>query len=174
MGLEMPQNNSPTNSSESKSNGDNFKGRVRLNLIVTFIGFVIFILGIRPDIFQMDRSPVVGFIQITVSVVGLGILCLGGFLSMRSLWQGKPLSIAAEIGIRFISTGFVIALFSALADFFGFGSHPYPESLPYLGEWQVLGIAIGEYIIALGFLLMIPFPRIRIFPKLPRSSDSES
>lgn len=169
----MPQNTSPTNSSEPKSNGDNFKSRVRWNLMVTFIGFAIFVLGIRPDLFQMDRSPVIGFIQITVSVIGLGILCLGGFLSMRSLWQGKPLSIAAEIGIRFISTGLVIAVFSALADFFGFGSHPYPESLPYLGEWQVLGIVIGEYTIAVGFILMIPFPKIRIFPKLPRSSDLE-
>jgi len=173
MGLEMPQKTSLTNSTETNSNGDTFKNRVRWNLIVTFIGFAIFVLGIRPDIFQMDRSPVIGFIQITVSVVGLGLFCLGGYLNMRTLWQGKPLSIAAEIGMRFISTGLVIAIFSALADFFGFGSHPYPESLPYLGEWQVLGIVIGEYTIAFGFLLMIPFPRIRIFPKMPRSSDSE-
>ncbi|HAF62635.1 MAG TPA: hypothetical protein DCK95_09970 [Anaerolineaceae bacterium] len=169
----MPQNNSPTIPQETNLNGDPFKKRVYWNLIVTLTGFFIFLLGLRPDLFGMDRSPVIGFIQIAVSVIGLSILCLGGYLSMRTLWQGKPLSIAAEIGIRFISTGLVIAIFSALADFFGFGSHPFPESLPYLGEWQVLGIVIGEYTIAFGFFLMIPFPKIRIFPKIPHSSDSK-
>ena len=169
----MPPEKSTT-SLATNNNGGSFKKRERLYLIITFIGFFIFLMGIRPDIFQMDRSPVIGFIQITVSIIGLGLLCLGGYLSMRNLWQGKPLSIAAEIGMRFISTGLVIAIFSALADFFGFGSHPYPESLPYLGEWQVLGIEIGEYSIAFGFFLMIPFPKIRIFPHISKSTDTDS
>lgn len=167
----MPQKENNSTGKPQNNYVENFKKRLRLFLVLTFIGFIIFLLGLRPDIFQMDRSPVTGFIQITVSIVGLGILCLGGYLSMRYLWQGKPLSIAAEIGIRFISTGLVIAVFSSLADFFGFGSHPYPESLPYLGEWQVRGIEIGIYTINLGFLLMIPFPKIRLFPHLPKSND---
>lgn len=159
---------------EKNSNGEIVKKRLSIFLLITFVGFSIFFLGLRPDVFQMDRSPVMGFIQIAVMVTGLGILCLGGYLSMRSLWNGTSLSIAAAIGIRFISTGLVISVFSALADFFGFGSHPYPESLPYLGEWQVLGVIIGEYIIALGFLLMFPYQKIRIFPNLSRSDNSKS
>jgi hypothetical protein len=169
----MPQNESTIVEKQSPIIDEGFKKRLRLNLIVTFIGFIIFVLGIRPDLFQLDRSPVTGFIQVSVSVLGLGILCLGGYLSMRHLWRGNKLNIAAEIGMRFISTGLVIAIFSAVADFFGFGSHPYPESLPYLGEWQVLGIEIGEYIIALGFFLMIPFPRIRLFPHLPHLNETD-
>ncbi|RJQ41939.1 MAG: hypothetical protein C4545_05445 [Anaerolineaceae bacterium] len=169
----MPPNESILIEKPSMNNGESFKKRLRLNLTVTTIGFVIFVLGIRPDLFQLDRSPVTGFIQITVSILGLGILCLGGYLSMHHLWQGNRLSIAAEIGMRFISTGLVIAIFSALADFFGFGSHPYPQSLPYLGEWQVLGIEIGEYTIAFGFFLMIPFPKIRLFPHLPHLTDTD-
>jgi len=169
----MPQKEN--NSTEKFQNNqiEIFRKRLRLFLVLTFIGFVIFLLGIRPDIFQLDRSPVTGFVQITVSIFGLGLLCLGGYLSMRHLWQGRPLSIAAEIGIRFISTGLVIAIFSFLADFFGFGSHLYPDSLPYLGEWQVRGIEIGIYTIALGFFLMIPFPRIRLFPHIPNSTDTQ-
>ncbi len=169
----MPQNESTIVEKQSPIIDEGFKKRLRLNLIITFIGFIIFVLGIRPDLFQLDRSPVTGFIQVSVSVLGLGILCLGGYLSMRHLWRGNKLNIAAEIGMRFISTGLVIAIFSAVADFFGFGSHPYPESLPYLGEWQVLGIEIGEYIIALGFFLMIPFPRIRLFPHLPHLNETD-
>ena len=169
----MPQKESAVAEKTSQPSYESFKKRLYFHLILTFIGFLVFILGIRPDLFQLDRSPVIGFIQISVSVVGLGILCLGGYLTMRLLWQGNHLSIAAEIGERFISTGLVIAIFSAVADFFGFGSHPYPQSLPYLGKWQALGIEIGEYIIALGFTLMIPFPKIRLFPRLPHSDETE-
>ncbi|MGV8025880.1 MAG: hypothetical protein AB2L18_04940 [Anaerolineaceae bacterium] len=167
----MPQNESTIVEKQSQISDEGFKKRLRFNLGVTFIGFIFFVLGIRPDLFQLDRSPVTGFIQVSVSIFGLAILCLGGYLSMHHLWRGNRLSIAAEIGVRFISTGLVIVVFSAMADFFGFGSHPYPESLPYLGEWQVLGIEIGEYTIALGFFLMIPFPRIRLFPHLPHLDE---
>lgn len=169
----MPQIESTPNEKQSQVNGEGFSKRVRQYLFLTFMGFLIFVLGLRPDLFQLDRSPVIGFIQISVSIVGLGILCLGGYLTMHSLWRGEHPSIAAEMGARFISTGLVIAIFSAVADFFGFGSHPYPESLPYLGKWQVLGIEIGEYVIALGFFLMIPFPKIRLFPRLPHSDETD-
>jgi hypothetical protein len=165
----MPQNEPALVEKPYQVSDESFIKRLRNFLVLTFVGFLIFLLGIRPDLFHMDRSPVTGFIQISVSVVGLGILCLGGYLCMHWLWRGERPSIAAEIGVRFISTGLVIAVFSAVADFFGFGSHPYPESLPYLGEWQVLGIEIGEYTIALGFILMIPFPKIQLFPRLPQS-----
>ena len=167
----MPHKESTSTEKTPQSSYEGFKKRLTFHLAITLLGFLIFLLGIRPDFFQLDRSPVIGFIQISVSVVGLGILCLGGYLTMRQLWQGKHMSIAAEIGERFISTGLVIAIFSAVADFFGFGSHPYPQSLPYLGKWQSLGIEIGEYIIALGFILMIPFPKIRLFPRLPHSDE---
>jgi len=164
----MPQAESTPHEEKSPNNAAFIK-RVRLDLLLTLLGFIVFALGIRPDLFGLDRSPVIGFIQISVSVIGLGILCLGGYLTMRTLWRGKPFSIAAEFGVRFISTGLVIAVFSAVADFFGFGSHPFPESLPYLGHLQVLGMEIGEYLIALGFFLMIPFPKLHLFPHLSRS-----
>ncbi len=167
----MPQKESTLTEKTPQPSFEGFKKRLYLHLAITVAGFLIFILGMRPDFFLLDRSPVTGFIQISVSVVGLAILSLGGYLTMRLLWQGKHMSIAAEIGERFISTGLVIAIFSAVADFFGFGSHPYPQALPYLGKWQALGIEIGEYIIGLGFILMIPFPKIRLFPRLPHSNE---
>jgi hypothetical protein len=45
-----------------------------------------------------------------------------------------------------------------MADVFGFGNQPFPE-IPYFGPWQAMGVMAGEIIIALGFLLLIPFPR---------------
>jgi hypothetical protein len=43
-----------------------------------------------------------------------------------------------------------------MADVFGFGSHFLPDA-PYFGGWQTRGVEIGEVIIAIGFLFMIPF-----------------
>jgi hypothetical protein len=44
-----------------------------------------------------------------------------------------------------------------MADVFGFGSHPFPN-IPYFGPWQATGVMVGEVIITLGFLLLIPKP----------------
>jgi len=42
------------------------KYRVRFGLFLTIAGYLIFLLGARPGIFGLDRSRVIGFIQITV------------------------------------------------------------------------------------------------------------
>jgi hypothetical protein len=57
-----------------------------------------------------------------------------------------------------VSTGYVIAVFAGMADIFGVGSQRFP-TLPYFGPWQARGVEIGEAVIALGFLLLIPFGR---------------
>ncbi|MCJ7622233.1 MAG: hypothetical protein MUO76_01930 [Anaerolineaceae bacterium] len=134
--------------------------RIRLGLTFTLIGLVIFMLGTRPSIFGLDRSPVIGFVQIAVFLVGLAVICIGGYISMMALWKDYSPSIAADIGLRLVCTGYVVAVFSGMADVFGFGSHPLP-GVPYFGEWQASGVVIGEGIIAVGFLLLIPYSRLK-------------
>jgi hypothetical protein len=129
--------------------------RNRFGVLVVIIGFLIFLLGARPSLFGLDRSPIVGFVQIATFEVGLGIMCLGGYLAMVSLWGSEQRSIRADIGVRFIATGYVITLFAGMADVFGFGSHPLP-GVPYFGPLQALGVEIGEGVIAFGLLLLIP------------------
>jgi len=134
-------------------------GRVQFGLFLTVIGFLLFILGTRPDFFGLDRSPVIGFVQIAVFTIGLAIVCIGGYTSLAGLWGKRELSLLADIGSRLVATGFVVAVFSGMADVFGFGSHLLPDTVPYFGQWQALGVQSGELMIALGFLLMIPFHR---------------
>lgn len=136
-------------------------GRVRFGLALTLVGFMIFILGARPSIFGLDRSPVIGFVQIAMFLVGLAIITVGGYLSLMGLWGKRELSILADIGSRLVATGFVVCVFSGMADIFGFGSHLPPNTIPYFGDWQVLGVEIGQITIALGLVLMIPFHRVR-------------
>ena len=135
--------------------------RIQIGLICTLGGIFIFIVGAKPELFLLDRSPVIGFVQIGVILFGLGLICVGGYLSITGLWKGRQPSIAAELGIRLVSTGYVIAVFSGLADIFGLGSHPFPDFVPYFGPWQARGVQIAEGCIALGFLMMLPFSKPR-------------
>ena len=130
--------------------------KIRVGLIITILGFLVFLLGVDPGIFGVDRSPVTGFLQIAVFLFGLAMICIGGYMSLISLWNGREKSIAADIGLRLVSTGYVIAVASGMADIFGFGTQPLPN-IPYFGWWQALGVMIGEITIALGFILMIPY-----------------
>jgi len=130
--------------------------RVRTGLLITLSGFFIFIVGAKPDWLGWDRSPVVGFVQIAVFLVGLAIICLGGYVGLLALWGGGQRSIAADIGLRMVSTGYVISVFAGMADVFGMGTHPFPN-VPYFGPVQATGVMLGEIVIAVGFLLLIPY-----------------
>ena len=132
--------------------------RIRFGLGATILGFLLYLLGAEPGLFHLDRSPVVGFVQIATFLVGLGIICLGGYISLASLWNGGPKSIASDIGLRLVSTGYVVAVASGMADIFGFGSNNYP-AIPVFGPYQQLGVLLGELIIAIGLLLLIPFTK---------------
>jgi hypothetical protein len=129
--------------------------RIHLGLLLTLAGLVIFLIGAVPDLFGLDRSPVIGFVQIAVFLIGLGVICTGGYVVMNGLWHGREKSILADIGLRLVSTGYVIAVVSGLADIFGFGSMLYTD-IPYFGPWQARGVLFGEAVIILGFLLQIP------------------
>ncbi len=93
--------------------------------------------------------------SISVFLTGLGLVCLGGYITLNTLWNGSPKSIAADIGLRLVSTGFVIAVASGFADIIGFGTQTAP-SIPYFGQWQTIGVIIGECFMIIGFLMMVP------------------
>jgi hypothetical protein len=143
------------------NNGNNRKSnqnlRLRIGLAVVILGLLVFTLGVDPAMFGLDRSPVVGFVQIAVFLVGLAIICLGGYIVLNALWEGREKTIAADIGYRLVATGYVIAAASGMADVFGFGSQPFPN-IPYFGPWQASGVIFGQLMIIAGFLLLIPYP----------------
>jgi hypothetical protein len=73
-----------------------------------------------------------------------------------ALWGREQRSIIADIGLRLVGTGYVIAVFTGMADVFGMGSQPLPN-VPYFGPWQAAGVLIGQMIIAVGFLMLVPY-----------------
>lgn len=132
--------------------------QVRFGLILTLVGFVVFLIGAKPSVFILDRSPLIGFVQIAVFLMGLAVMCIGGYTCMTSLWKDQTPSIAADIGVRLVATGYVVAVFAGMADIFGLGSHPLP-GVPFFGGWQARGVEFGQAMIAVGFLLLIPYHR---------------
>jgi len=124
--------------------------------LLTLFGLFVFLVGAKPAWFGWDRSPVVGFVQIAVFLIGLGLICLGGYVGLLALWKGRERSIPADIGLRLVSTGYIISIFAGMADIFGMGSHSLPQ-VPYFGPLQATGVLIGEVVIAIGFLLLVPF-----------------
>jgi hypothetical protein len=142
--------------------------RTRISLFLTLAGLLTFMLGARPALFGLDRSPVVGFVQLSVFTVGLGIICLGGYIGLTGFWKNGSRTIAADIGSRLVATGYVIAVFSAMADLFGMGGQVFPRH-PYFGPLQAIGVQIGEAVIAAGFILLLPFQR-RKKPDTPKQA----
>ena len=130
--------------------------RIRFSLIVAAVGLLIFVVGAKPNWLGVDRSPVVGFIQISVFLIGLAMICGGGYVGLLALWGKGQRSILADIGSRLVSTGYVIAVFTGMADIFGLGTQPLPN-VPYFGPWQSTGVLIGQIVIAIGLLMMIPY-----------------
>ena len=136
--------------------------RIRFSLIAVAVGLFVFVVGAKPKWFGLDKSPVVGFIQIAVFLVGLAMICAGGYVGLSALWGQGQRSIIADIGLRLVGTGYVIAVFTGMADVFGMGSQPLPN-VPYFGPWQSSGVLIGQIVIAVGFLMIIPY-RLHVKP----------
>ncbi len=130
--------------------------RIRFSLITAAVGLFVFIVGAKPNWFGWDRSPVVGFIQIAVFLIGLAMICVGGYVGLLALWGSRQRSILADIGSRLVGTGYVIAVFTGMADIFGLGTQPLPM-VPYFGPWQSKGVLIGQIVIVIGLLMMVPY-----------------
>jgi hypothetical protein len=134
---------------------------VRIWMSAVLVGLFLFVIGIHPNVIRMDRSPVVGFVQVGVWLFGLALVLFGAYAALRILRNKRPLSLRAEIGERLIATGYVVAAAASLADFIGIGSHKIPELI--FGPIQIVGLVVGVVIAFIGIGLYWPrhHPRTR-------------
>lgn len=146
----LPQNGEDLNGQAAYS-----KGRLRIGLAMTVFGYLMFLLGARPSLFNLDRSRVIGFVQISVFLIGLGIIVMGSYITLNTFWSGSKKTIIADIGSRVMSTGYVICVFTAMADIFGLGSHRLPNV--FFGPLQARGVVIGMATIGIGLLMLIRY-----------------
>jgi hypothetical protein len=125
-------------------------------IFITLAGLFILIVGAKPGWFGWSHTTSVGFVKIAVFLLGLAVVCAGGVLCLTALWKGGQRTIVSDIGVRLVGTGYVISVFSGMADVFGLGSQS-PPLTPYFGPIQAAGVMLGQAVIALGFLMMIPY-----------------
>ena len=145
----------------------------RLWMTVVLIGLLIFVIGIQPDLIGMNRSVTVGFVQIGVWLTGLAILLLAAYSTVRVVRNGKPNSLRADVGIRLIATGYVVAAVGSLADFIGVGAHRMPEI--YFGHIQVIGLVTGVLLSTLGVILYMPrTKKVKIEERAPDPAEEIS
>ena len=154
----MEQNCPPANPNippnNNKQNGySRFRARFGLTLLV--VGFIIFSDWCEAGSFRVIAGVSIGFVQIIVILLGLGILTWGGVLALLALWGKNTKSLLADFGTRTIATGYVICFFTALADAFGFGTNPMPDV--FLGKLQSQGLIIGMLLIGFGLLMLPPY-----------------
>jgi len=138
--------------------------RTRRWLVLTLAGLAVFLIGVDPDVIGMDRSPVVGFVQIGVWLTGLAAVLLGAYSAVRVVRNGQPSTLQSEIGLRLIATGYVVAATASLADFLGIGSHRLP--LLYFGPVQIAGLIVGALLCIVGLVLF--------WPRRPRKRGPDS
>ena len=143
----------PNNPRKAVKAGTFPKFQVRVGLTGILLGFLTLLIGLRPDLFGLDRGRYIGFVQIIVILLGIGLMTLSATGLLIAFWNGGPKSLRADFGTRIIATGYVICSFTALADAFGFGTNPLPYVL--LGTLQSRGVMIGIFVICIGLFLLI-------------------
>lgn len=133
------------------------KARDFTGLILSFIGLIVMIVGLKSEWFWAYGSPGIGFAQMMLFLLGLALISMGGFMSLNTIWKKEERSILADFGSRFIATGYVIAIFAGLSDHMGINVLNSETKLVYFGPWEEIGIEIGMIVIVIGLLMMIPY-----------------
>lgn len=123
-------------------------------MVMVLIGVLMFIVGVYPNLIGLNLSPQIGFVQVGVWLVGLGLILLGAYLVVRVVRAGRPNSLRADIGVRLMATAYVVAMVSSLADYIGIGSQYL--GYPSFGPVQVLGLSVGVFVSILGLVMYWP------------------
>ncbi len=149
-----------SNKSRPKINGFGYpRVRTQLGLTLSFFGFTLLIFGLKPEVFGLSTSLSVGFAQILTFLIGLGVLIWGATIVLSAYWPKGKQSLLADFGLRVIATGYMICVFTGLADAFGFGTNPLPDV--FMGRLQRQGVIIGMGVVLIGFLMMIRYRKHR-------------
>jgi len=125
------------------------------------LGFAVALVGAKPEWFHLSLSPAIGLLQLLTFLFGLGLAALGAYLRLLAAWRvHDALPLRADLGVRIAATGYILVAVAALADILGFGSHPNPSEA-YFGPWQRWGMGIGLGVMMVGFLIALPWHRVR-------------
>lgn len=128
---------------------------------ITLVGvsFLIFLLGLWPELFGADFTPEIGVLQIFVFLLGLTGMTLGAYIFLYATrHRAMPRKLREDIGVRLMATGLVVAATNGLADVIGIGSN-FGEQRPLFGPVQAWGVSLGVIVIVVGIALYAQRPK---------------
>lgn len=126
----------------------------RVGVALVVFGFFLFLIGIFPDLVQLDMTPTyTGILQIAMFIVGISVMTLGGYTyAYATRHRDAPPRLREDIGVRLMATGLVVCYTTGFADILGIGSN-YGNERPLFGLLQASGVALGVFIIVAGIVL---------------------
>ena len=129
--------------------------RAITSLILFLIGLILSLISLAADFLGLDITPGFGMVQMFQLLIGLTCLTLAAFLYAYHLRPAAaPRSLQADIGIRLGATGLIFTYVAGLSDLIGIGTHVTPNfDRPFVGELQLIGIALGIITILAGLFL---------------------
>ena len=124
---------------------------LRLFKWVLFVAGII-LIALSPVI---DRTTGFGVLQMSLLLLGVTFLTIGGILHLNSLRQtNSPPSLQASIGLRLVATGLVFAFVTGLSDILQIATHVFPRfERPAIGYIQWFGFVVALLMVSGGMLL---------------------
>ncbi len=142
----------PANSSSERPNL-NTSRLARFGVGTVVFGFLLFVIGVFPEIIRLSITPGIGLLQILILLLGATVMTLGAYIyAYATRHRAQPRRLREDIGVRLMATGLVIAYGAGFADVLGIGSH-YGAERPLLGLLQAAGIALGFFVTIVGILM---------------------
>ena len=136
-----------TNNANSRTSSE------RLAVTVIVLGFFVFVIGRFPGLIRLNLTPGIGLLKITVFLLGITLMTLGGYMYVRATRrQAGPHRLAELLGVRLVGTGLVICYVTGYADILGIGTERSGEPLLF-GPLQATGVALGVLVTVLGLII---------------------
>ena len=120
-------------------------------------GFLVFVIGIFPQVIGLALTEGIGVVQIAVFLAGLAMSELGAYIYLYATrHRALPTTLREDVGQRLIATGYLLTLASGFADVLGIGTHFGDLQRPYLGAVQASGVLLGILVSMVGLLMYAP------------------
>ncbi|MBK8021630.1 MAG: hypothetical protein IPK19_09410 [Chloroflexi bacterium] len=130
-------------------------GPAQFGIVITALGAVLMLMGLFPGVTGLTPGQGIGIVQFVALILGSWLLNLGALLYAKyTLYPRQDANLTQQICARVALTGLVLAAFTGLADYLGFGSHVVSLGSPevFFGPIQAGAVLAFLLIAALGVL----------------------
>lgn len=131
-------------------------GLAQFGIVISALGGVLMLMGLFPGVTGITPGEGIGIVQFVSLVIGAALLNLGAMLYVKhTLYIGRTANLTQQICLRLSLTGIVLAAFTGLADYLGFGSHVLELGSPqvFFGPIQAGAVLVFLLLACLGVLL---------------------